>query len=251
MKVHTLPDYSAERYYLLSEIEQKANFIFLDEVENEQQKQVDLPLVVYYVRWRPLIDEDSVVRDRIQDLVRQASRKKDSKEEQAAGETLLIIEAYISHKDKWNTALQLHIDKMYVEISTFFGTKYVIVGVTDSIGGTPALEKCHDLLESVLPGYEVMTYVADFVVARRVELLGHDPTSEPDAQSGIFQILCLPDDEVMEDLHVSLQKKVTSMLSGNGSRKPNIQIATIATSLLVLSLLAIFLSVIAKHAKLI
>ena len=32
MKVHHLPHYTAERFYLLSELEQKVQFIFLDEL---------------------------------------------------------------------------------------------------------------------------------------------------------------------------------------------------------------------------
>ena len=32
MKLHHLPHYTAERYYLLSELEQKVQFVFLDEL---------------------------------------------------------------------------------------------------------------------------------------------------------------------------------------------------------------------------
>jgi hypothetical protein len=213
MIVKTLPDYSAERYYLLSEIEQKSKFIFLeDDSSKEGETTVTAnvctnPLAMYYIRWQPVTESKEQVCEKFHHLLKEAPPAKHAS-------IILVIEAFIQTRNQWTAALQQDIQLCTQWLEKQFHTEQVIVGITDSVGGTPALEKCHDMIESLVPGYEDFIIIVDFIAKQRIELLGNDPSLEPDAQSDVFQLLCLPNEEITKkfenEIKVKLKEFVTS-----------------------------------------
>ena len=77
-----------------------------------------------------------------------------------------------------------------------FGCIYV--GICDSVGGAPALEAILDYAK-IIEDHNFATLLSSEVLTLRVvavnrqmqEFLGHDPTREPDAVSGVYQAECI------------------------------------------------------------
>lgn len=258
MDVIQLPDYSAERYYLLSEIEQKANYVLLDEVDLKEGESLNVshPVIFYYVRWKPQEEKVKSVVAKVQALQRQVpvgTQQTVSEDQTPLGSSVIVvIEAYINNKDAWNADMESQVSMLMEGSQAHFGSNYLIVGITDCIGGTPALEKCHDLIESLLPGYEHMTIFADFVANQRVDMLGLDPNSEPDAQSEVFQLLCLPKDDVLTTQEDLLREKVHLFIAEQGSQNTGVtpDPSQLTLSLVMVSVFAVFLAYLAKQSNL-
>ena len=77
-----------------------------------------------------------------------------------------------------------------------FGCIYV--GICDSVGGAPALEAILDyanMIEdhnfTIILSSKVVTLRVVAVNSRMQDFLGHDPTREPDAVSGVYQAECI------------------------------------------------------------
>jgi len=200
MKVHHLPHYTAERFYLLSELEQKVQFVFLNELLSDDDdvddnidtvSQVNVPaddhdvlelhgrvgghdnniiigadeddVSILYFSWkakehdRRWVATDSsvtvteTVRDKLSGVVRRIK---------PGHRCLIIIDWLIADKNLFDSAV--------VEISellSWFRGVYteeegahrsiitIIVGVSDSIRGVPGLEKCNELVDTLIRSY--------------------------------------------------------------------------------------------------
>lgn len=198
MRVQTLPSYSAERYFLLSEIEQKSRLYFTDDLTNNgnnpsERIVLNSPLVVLYTKWQPLIYDEVYLFEKIGQLLANVTIED-------ADSSFIIVDAYINNEQDWSCGTLTPLMKTAIEgLKARTGICNIVIGITDNLGGLPGLEKCYDILEKIVPGYKMFPTVCDFVANDREEMMGHDPTLEPDARSGVFQLLCCSQDLVMEE----------------------------------------------------
>jgi hypothetical protein len=242
MKVHVLSSYSAERYFLLSEVEQKSRMLLVEENEASIFPVfLDSPMSVLYARWRPASQSVEDVCRSIMDLIPYV-RIMDS------STCLVLIDAYIPNRNAWtgtDDSLKARLSKAIDQLQVAVGCSNVVIGLTDNLSGLPALEKLYDMIERVVPGYlSDFPVVADFVAINNQELMGHAPLLEADAQEGVFQLWCCSDDVAGEDNKFVLN--VTSKFNASGigkrahgdteksvSKSPLPQVLLIALSLVV------------------
>ena len=212
----TLPNYSAERYYLLSEIEDRGVVAILDE-ENTSSlitaSNAEEALGVIYVLWN-MSDHNS------DDLIRQKIKTITSKSFFQAERFLVVLEVLIRAKDIYPDCKE----RVHSLIEWFHSEHHrgcIIAGISDKSAGTPALEKCLEMFQLLSSeAAEAATAAAAaalatdsahlsqvqveelaketlkrsrkllLVAATRQECLGHDPQREPDAAEGVFQRIC-------------------------------------------------------------
>lgn len=182
MIVENLPNYTAERYYLLSEIEQKVIYVFNAEFEPNDYFPPANFGVVYclYDSSTPFekFQEDATT------LITKSEKFISNFED-----SLLSVEVYLKGTDFNTFRPQLQAMLKWLNATFQFGC--VALGVSDSSAGTAALNKCHDFIEFLYDREaEKMHSAISFVASDRKQLLGHDPKREPDAKAGLFQALC-------------------------------------------------------------
>jgi len=192
LRAVALPSYTAERYWLISEIDQCARIVALEDddpkvfegFEGEGELHV-------YLLWRlgdPAQDE-VCFNDKLQALL---------KERRAGGRLSkprrwsLTIEALLPYTSSVTVAgPKKGLDRESREriegvhrrvIGETLADKpsFTVFGVCDQLGGAPALERLLDALKGHKNGIVVLF--------SRLDLLGHDAAREPDACSG-FQML--------------------------------------------------------------
>ncbi len=213
MNIQTLPTYSAERFFLLSEIEQKSTFHLIDDMNNQANLSIALknPLTILYTKWRPLIQDEMYLYNKIRRLLQPILLDDTST-------TYIIVDGYISNKDDWDNEV-LH-EKLKIVFSMLHqqtGIQNIVIGVTDNLGGLPGLEKCYDLIEKVAPGYSSFPIICDFVSENREDMMGHDPILEPDAKSGVFQVLCSSQEDAWEKEVIARVSKRAIMINSKQS----------------------------------
>ena len=224
MQLRSLPSYTTERYYLLSEIEDRSLF---EPVENEEGITIvksrpttppDAPTAnntsnkyqlnpsnkhdAIYLLW-DLRNDSNMPPDMFKlnalpdDLLKQNVLKVSSKVKELPiilQRSLCCIEIVISHKNDW---LALGLNQRVFDMVNWLKKNYnfgcIYVGISDSVGGAPALEAIldyskiiedHNLQSALLLSDLVMLRV---VSVNMVALLGLDPTREPDAVNGVYQ----------------------------------------------------------------
>jgi hypothetical protein len=187
MYEQTLPNYTAERYYLISEIEQKA-VIYSSEFSNENDAKHNetLILTILYVLWNAA--EDSNAETTIDKISTMLDFSKEHN--YTSSNTLVVIDALIGNQEVWNQEMKSKIEILLNRLHWLPGVTCVVIGVTDNLGAMPGMEKCQELIEAIHPGF--LDYPRDicFITYTQTEMLGHDPKLEPDAKSGVFQVLC-------------------------------------------------------------
>jgi hypothetical protein len=108
--------------------------------------------------------------------------------------SMCCIEIVINSAADWEAlGLEKRVFDMTTWMKDFCGFGCIYIGICDSVGGAPALEAILDYskmiedhnLHSALIISELR--VLRVVVLNMSELLGHDPTREPDAVSGVYQ----------------------------------------------------------------
>ena len=108
--------------------------------------------------------------------------------------SICCIEIVINSAAEWEThGLEKRVFDMMNWMKDFCGFGCIYVGICDSVGGAPALEAILDYskmiedhnIHSALLISELR--ILRVVVISMSELLGHDPTREPDAVSGVYQ----------------------------------------------------------------
>lgn len=108
--------------------------------------------------------------------------------------SICCIEVVISNESSWKSrGLEKVVHDMikWMDSSCQFGCIYI--GLCDSVGGAPALEAILDYAKIIEDHNLHSSLILSKVIKLRVialsatELLGHDPSREPDAVSGVYQ----------------------------------------------------------------
>ena len=212
MQMTTLPTYTSERYYLLSEIEQRCIFNYLHEEDGDGQQapatnSSEVMHEAFYLLWDLRVTStqtEAQFRAAVSALLDGPNRRAD------AATSLLAVEALVDKKDEGvvNNNVDvvrecLHANIEWIKSVHRVGCVYV--GVADHPAGAPALEAVMDYATIIDNHYHlgngVMmmrsgTGMGTGAVRPRVRVggvrqahfLGHDPTREPDAASNIFQV---------------------------------------------------------------
>jgi hypothetical protein len=192
----SLPVYTTERYYLLSELEQHGSFIFADEAlfPSSSSSARRTPFVALYVLWNAGDSKGANgLVDKIKGLVnfmidRRKYTAKDVTSFFLAVEVLATTTGQQLGCDDTNRDI-IDIDKviedMWSKVKRSIDIEYIVFGVSDHVGGTPALEAVHDFAVPISTNHQM----AQILASTRNEMLGHDSTREPDAAGNVRQYL--------------------------------------------------------------
>ena len=222
-----LPNYTTERYYLLSEIEQRASFEYL--INEDENTEINLPSKpknhrhdAFYLLW----DMRACSTQTVAGFRQSATKLLEGKHRELVSEnrltsSLLAIEILVDKKedgvmnnniDMVRDLLQENMD--WIKENHRIGCVYM--GVADNSAGSPALEAISDYATIIDNHYEALSSTGVVSVAHAVvgphvrvmairdgHMLGHDPTRDPDAASNVYQAECIfttngrPDDNVI------------------------------------------------------
>ena len=220
MNVESLESYGTERYYLLSEIEQKSTYVFVDEPAFGEET-IKRPLALNYLLHdlTKNIAHDSV-SDSHNDNNNDDTVAFQSRIQQAFARTLeytkdpdlshfvAFIELLIPKETKWEEVSKDRVSAMLVaaqeSISKLKNNTQVtiIFGVTDDTTGTPALSKINNFLDEL--GRRGLGTSDVNVIGNRSDFMGFDHSLEPDTNSNIFQVLCYEQKNGVEDICADL-----------------------------------------------
>lgn len=200
MYEEVLVSYSAERYYLISEIEQKAITCFLDDGDALPPHDQPLVLSVIYGLWDLTKGADAGhIADKVSKVHKQAMAKG-----LLAENALVVVDMLLPDLTSWTAAAKGTVSNVMSKLQALASVEVVLVAVSDKAGSSPGLQRCQEFLEAVHPGmYE---YPLNMVLLgeARVEMLGHDPRMEPAGGSEVFQRACWS----AEDAEAVLRTKV-------------------------------------------
>jgi len=183
MHVQRLSNYSSERYYLLSEIEQDANFVFLDEPESKSSAQLSTqnPLIdVVYLLWKTS-DGWEILKSNIQKIL--------DRYPSCLSRCLIVVEGLTNNEAEFENEAKDSIERIFKWADKAFPDSALYVGVSDKVSGTPGLEKVEEFLKFTVASAPASAGNIRLIGITRQECLGHDPVREPDADSGLFQVL--------------------------------------------------------------
>ena len=231
MKLKLLPSYTTERYYILSEIEERADFELLEETEgfimtlvkvifiylsislfnlflitinaqggaqegrntaNDQGKSGFSTCNAFYLLW-DLRDGSSKSDDSFMaDVTKLLPKILELKS--VLARSICCIEIVISKESCWKSrGLEKLVHNVIKWMDNSCGFGCIYVGICDSVGGAPALEAIldyakiiedHNLHSTIIQREKIKLRV---VASSATEMLGHDPSREPDAVSGVYQ----------------------------------------------------------------
>lgn len=196
IKLTILPNYSTERFYLLSELEEICLSMtsIYNEEENENNSTIietekywnniklkDNENVLIYVLWREESGIDKLINSI--ELVlgglsfNEELRKKEIKR-------IIAVEILLSNQGSWSNELHSFLSETLNHISLKYYAIHYIFGIADNFA-TPALEA---LLKIALQ-LKKDEQICRMIVAKSDDYLGHNKNAEPDAISGVFQCL--------------------------------------------------------------
>mmetsp|Transcript_31130 Transcript_31130/g.52561 ORF Transcript_31130/g.52561 Transcript_31130/m.52561 type:complete len:260 (-) Transcript_31130:79-858(-) len=211
MHVEKLPKYTCERYYLLSEIEQRAVFVFLDE-DNEADPDLPDSLDVIYLLWNSETEDVDAIKDKL-DMIQVRYPNCLQKR------TLVAIECFIPSDEYFHSNGKSNVATLLSWFNQYYPSSLCFIGVADSVSGTSALEKCHDFIEFLLAAAPLSEEYTRLIGYTRQEMLGHDPSREPDASSGVTQYLCSAPLEQVENWESKYKQVLIDSYSSRVSRK--------------------------------
>eukprot|EP00596_Hydrurales_sp_CCMP1899_P002793 CAMPEP_0119042250 /NCGR_PEP_ID=MMETSP1177-20130426/14487_1 /TAXON_ID=2985 /ORGANISM="Ochromonas sp, Strain CCMP1899" /LENGTH=277 /DNA_ID=CAMNT_0007008901 /DNA_START=133 /DNA_END=963 /DNA_ORIENTATION=- len=253
MNSNLLPSYTTEKYYLLSEIEDRAIF-------EAVEKDADAPIPEDIITAMESVYKDKEVYDAFYVLwdLRSESNKTDSIFKQdieklipkmkdlstVMEKALLSIEIIIDqNQDLEEMRAHILIVINWIRETQSFGCIYI--GICDSVAGTPALEAVLDLAKMIDDHnlYEA-SLLSDVLILRVIainneQFLGHDPSREPDAESNVYQSEmifihngAILDKSTVEDDSISVSYWATTsglehtkvLRDKNGQRGKNVEI---------------------------
>lgn len=231
MNIKILPKYSSERYFLISEIENKTKLFFVDKVETNLETtkiNEESDMTILYCLYEFTQSKAELIQKikTMLEVYQQQLLKQTTKPYLGQTAIALCMDIHIPSKDTWteNTQIQQQIQDF---INTFTGfaveklcIHYVAIGLTDHKLPVPGLETCFDIIEKVLPGFVEQPKLFHFVLYDRMEMLGHDPMYDhPDAVDNIFQVVCFSDlyseEKFYQQIHTNMLTRKTS--SSNSS----------------------------------
>jgi len=218
MMMTQLPSYTSERYYLLSEIEQRCVFRYLhvddgDEAPPDETTSTaaaaaaaaaaDAVHEAFYVLWdlrAGSTQTEAQFRAAVSAVLGGPHRAAD------ALSSLLAVEALVDKKDDGVANNNVDVVRDCIQtniewIKSAHRVGCVYVGVADHPAGAPALEAVMDYATIIDNHYHlgngVMMMRSGTAVAgprvrvvgvRQAHFLGHDPMREPDAASNVYQV---------------------------------------------------------------
>lgn len=183
MHIQKLLSYSCERYYLLSEIEQSVHFVFLDEPESKSSEQVSTqnPLIdVIYLLWKAE-DGWEILKSNIQTIL--------DRYPSCLSRCLIVVECLTRSEEEFENDVKDQLERIFKWADKAFPDSPLFVGVCDQVSGTPGLEKVEEFLKFTVASAPTAAGNIRLIGLTRQECLGHDPVREPDAASGLYQVL--------------------------------------------------------------
>lgn len=184
MHIQSLPNYSCERYYLLSEIEQRAEMVFNDEPEsksNERRSTQNPRIDVIFLLWNAA-DGLEVVRTNIQKLL--------ERHPSCLSRCLIVVECLVASENEFLTEVKDEIESLFKWANKVCPESFLFVGVSDKPTGTPGLEKIEDFLKFTVTAAPAAAGNIRFLGITRQDCLGFDPVREPDGGNDVYQVLC-------------------------------------------------------------
>jgi hypothetical protein len=177
-----LPSYTSERYYLLSEIEQHANFISLDYPEESSiSDHRERYLAVYLLL-------DARAGNSSSSLLQHLLRVKEYIHKHInipSANTILAVEVYHDQLD--SSKFKEDIEKLYQEVSiSWTDLGLLVFGISDNAAGTCALEVVMDYCTIV--ALEDASKI-QLICTSKQSFLGLEVDIEPDAISGVKQYI--------------------------------------------------------------
>lgn len=199
MIVTTLPEYTTERYYILSELEQKvSSFVYLDESNTTNDKISDTSnrnIKSYYLLWDLSKSDNNVIsitfKAEIENLLRQHNNDNNNN---IGGHNLLSIELLLGNRNDWDNVKLLLNDTMEWIASNYHNVvNYIVIGVADDAVAAPALDSILDYYNKICSEDVLSNYTVKIIGLSRSSFLGHSIDPSPDAKSGVFQLrACRP-----------------------------------------------------------
>lgn len=184
MHIQTLPNYSCERYYLLSEIEQRAELVFIDEPEskNNELRSTQNPRIdVMFLLWNAA-DGLETVKMNIQKVL--------DRHPSCLSRCLIVVECLVASEKEFLTEVKDEIESLFKWANKVCPESFLFVGVSDKPTGTPGLEKVEDFLKFTVAAASGTAGNIRFLGVMRQDCLGHDPVREPDGGNDVYQVLC-------------------------------------------------------------
>lgn len=167
MIIERLPAYTSERYYLLSELEQVVEFTDLLSKKANKNDTVDGILRMVYMIWNAAgtINEDNLT---VLDTLVENGQK-----------FIVFIEALDSSSSASDTIIACldSLERRYQGCC-------IIIGVGNKVSCTAAIDRCLEIVQKskliILASHTITLATLD-----PDDLLGHDVTREPDAESDV------------------------------------------------------------------
>lgn len=204
-----MPKYTAERYYLLSELEQVVSFVFIDEekaaAEGEGTRS-SLPVAsplsphaapaacaptrFYYLLW----DLKKLDAAGMMSLLSRMLEYGQHQQWATCPERSMLAVEVLTTDKRWRENDETAIAAVYEWVKKDGRVGHVVFGLADCISGTAALEAVFDCIRrsrkrSKRELLETSPVKICIIAESRDALLGHDADREPDAESGVSQAL--------------------------------------------------------------
>jgi hypothetical protein len=184
MHIQKLLTYSSERYYLLSEIEQRAEFVFTDEPDSKAKERQSTQ--------NPRIDSVYLLWDSNTDIALLKINIKKILElyPSCQSRCLFVVECLVADEHNFDAVVKDQLDGLFTWAQKAHPEVFIFVGVADKPSGTPGLEKLEEVMRGAVAVAPSVAGHFRVIGMTRRDCLGHDPDREPDADSNVFQVLC-------------------------------------------------------------
>lgn len=192
-----LPNYTAERYFLLSELEQCVRFHFLDDDKGTKGGLFEGDVIAFYILWEMASQNTLGLLEDVATLF--ASSRAIITKRENKPRFLLAVEVL---RDGSIKDAQRAIDEVYAHLRRHSHFDCVLFGISDKVSGTAAIEAIYDCamaLSHVMIPTSSSTAplpVMSFIAQSRLTCLGHDASRQPDADSNVSQLLMVSTDAV-------------------------------------------------------
>lgn len=208
--IQELSSYSTERYYLLSELEQKYRMKFLDEAPSPTVKkddqtskgEVTSTLTIAYKLW--IYDSCPIL-----ELLTSIAILLDSIQKPADSLTLcVVIDLLLSPGKKLEGDLYVEVKSLLShELFKSYWDCLLVIGAFDNVAACPGLEFCFHCIEQISPGYSSDDMVGLLIAQSRSEMLGAEPDREPDAVNEVYQAYCTREVDSIENFFKRLSNE--------------------------------------------